>query len=195
MVIDPANPSTLYLAGVGGVFKSTDSGVSWRTIRAGISDPNLHCLAIDPSRPNILYAGTSIGGLFMSSDGGEKWQLANDNLLPFLIWTLAVDPVNPNLVYVGTFGGSVYKREFRFPEISSAVFAAPKKLTISGRNFGNAPRVIINGLDRSDFLVDSSDTAIQLKGKAKKLKLKSGDNTIQVIRADATESQVFILKL
>lgn len=50
-------------------------------------------------------------------------------------------------------------------------------------------------MDRSDFIATSSDTIIQLKGKAEKFKLQTGDNHIQVIGADGVGSNVFTLKL
>lgn len=81
------------------------------------------------------------------------------------------------------------------PSISSAVFAAPKKLTIEGSLFGNSPRVIINGTDRSSRAASASDTLIILKGKMKKLGLKTGDNTVQVIDATGATSNLFVLRL
>lgn len=81
------------------------------------------------------------------------------------------------------------------PSISSAVFDGTKKLTISGSNFGSAPRVFIKDVERTDFVASATDVSIQLKGKAKKLGLKSGDNTIQVLDSSGTPSNTFVLKL
>ena len=62
-------------------------------------------------------------------------------------------------------------------------------------NFSDSPRVIINDVDRTDFIINSSDTGIQIKGKAKNLKLRSGDNKIQVITSNEAGSNVFVLRI
>ena len=193
IVVDPSTPNTIYIAAVGGVYKSTDGGASWASSDAGITDGNVYSIAIDPSRPRILYAGTSEDGVFMSIDRGASWQPVNDGLPLFSVEAIAVDPANPSRVYIGTGGDGVFKREFRLPEINSAVFAAPKKLTITGRNLDGPLRVFINDVDRTDFVVSISATEIQLKGKAKKLKLKSGDNRVQVL-VNGVRSNVVTVK-
>jgi hypothetical protein len=81
------------------------------------------------------------------------------------------------------------------PSISSVVYDGAKKVTISGIRFGSNPGVMINGSDRTGFIMSLSDTAIVLKAKPKKLGLVAGDNSIQVIDAGGTASNVFILKL
>ncbi|HVF89375.1 MAG TPA: S8 family serine peptidase [Blastocatellia bacterium] len=81
------------------------------------------------------------------------------------------------------------------PVISSVTFDGKKKVVISGSKFGSSPRVLINGSDRTSFVSSSSETSILLKGKAKKLGLKSGDNTVQVNNASGTSSNAFILRI
>jgi ligand-binding sensor domain-containing protein len=97
IAIDPANTNTLYAiaqdaAWVVAVFidaknesrleskirdcafKSTNGGEKWFSIDVGFEDLNLklESLAIDPSNPSILYAGTR-RGVFKSVDRGAKW--------------------------------------------------------------------------------------------------------------------------
>lgn len=80
------------------------------------------------------------------------------------------------------------------PFIGSAVFEGKKNLTIEGR-FGNAPRVIINGKDRTKFVTDTSENVIRLTAKKKKLGIKPGDNTFQVTDATGFFSNIATLKL
>jgi len=79
LVMDPSSSSTLYL-GTGevargaGIFKSTDSGATWTQLPQ-TANPNfysVYSLAIVPTRPSHIYAGTS-NGLFFSSDSGATW--------------------------------------------------------------------------------------------------------------------------
>lgn len=80
------------------------------------------------------------------------------------------------------------------PKIVDAHFTGKKKLTIEGSGFGNSPRVIINGTDRTGFITSVSESTIKLKGKQKKLGFVTGNNTVQVRDANGA-SNVFLLVL
>lgn len=113
LVMDPTEPSRLY-AGCAGVIKSIDSGRTWTSIVAGMEDrgaiPAVWAIAIDPSAPQTLYAGTPLGTVFKSLDGGAHWQPTG--ALPDAareIRALAIDPASPNTVYAGATVGGVFK--------------------------------------------------------------------------------------
>lgn len=74
--------------------------------------------------------------------------------------------------------------------VVSAVFEPPKKMTILGTRFGTSPRLLINGVDKNEYIKNATDSQITIKGKAKNLGLKAGDNTIQVINASGTASNI-----
>jgi photosystem II stability/assembly factor-like uncharacterized protein len=89
LAIDPSNPTKLYLATLaGGVFRSSDAGGSWAASTAGLTDAQgnvfpVAALAVDPTNPSHLLAGTSgaIGttsGVFASTDSGATWTPSND---------------------------------------------------------------------------------------------------------------------
>ena len=81
MVIDPADPATLYVGesseGGSAVIKSSDGGVNWQNIWQLWTDDfpaAVHALAIDPSHNRTLYAGVSnTGGVYKSTDRGGTW--------------------------------------------------------------------------------------------------------------------------
>ncbi len=59
-----------------GVFRSTDNGVSWKAVNAGLTNKYVYCLA---AKDNNIYAGCyrrndSDGYLFLSSDSGTTWK-------------------------------------------------------------------------------------------------------------------------
>ena len=58
LVIDPHTPSVLYAGtyGPGTVFKSTDSGTTWRDLLPG-QDVGVFALALNPLTPGTLYTG------------------------------------------------------------------------------------------------------------------------------------------
>jgi hypothetical protein len=81
------------------------------------------------------------------------------------------------------------------PSIASIVFLAPKNLTIQGSKFGTNPRVLINNLDKSEYIKSAGDSLIKIKGKAKNLGLKTGDNDIQVVNDSGGASIAFKLRI
>jgi photosystem II stability/assembly factor-like uncharacterized protein len=112
----PENPATIYVAGsTGGVFKTTNNGVTWRPIfdRAG---PTLSIgdMAIAPSDPLIIWVGTgeangeqqaaALGnGVYRSLDGGESWEHMGLSDTRF-IHRVAIHPENPDIVFVAAPG-------------------------------------------------------------------------------------------
>ena len=114
LAIDPVNTATLYAGTYGGVFKSTDGGVSWNPANTGLTVKSVLILTISPADPSTLYAGTP-NGVFKSADGGGSWSTTNTGL-PALdsddpaftglstasVGTLAIDPANPTTIYAGT---------------------------------------------------------------------------------------------
>jgi murein DD-endopeptidase MepM/ murein hydrolase activator NlpD/photosystem II stability/assembly factor-like uncharacterized protein len=118
LAIDSSNSNIIY-AGTspysffgGGVFKSTDGGSNWSKINAGITRDYIKAIAIDPTKPTTLYAGSNTlgGGMFKSTDGGSNWTSIASGLTQTYVNAIAIDPVMPTTVYVGTqFSGGVYK--------------------------------------------------------------------------------------
>jgi photosystem II stability/assembly factor-like uncharacterized protein len=123
LVIDPKESSSVY-AGIpgpwvalsgqrgGGVFKSSDGGVSWSVPNAGPGTGFFDgALAIDPQNPSNLYASGfdciagCLSNVSKSKDGGASWTTAN--LGPGAGGVLAIDPQEPSTLYAG--GGMLFK--------------------------------------------------------------------------------------
>ena len=67
-------------------------------------------LAINPTTPGTLYAGTDGGGIFKSTDAGGTWSAVNTGLTSPNVRTLAINPTTPATLYAGTvFGAGVFK--------------------------------------------------------------------------------------
>lgn len=128
ILIHPTNPDIVYVASAGqewvenemrGVFMTTDGGRTWTeslkiSPKTGVND-----IAMDPSDPNVLYAGAwqrqrrkwndprveagfSEGGIFKSTDAGKTWTRLTNGLPASNVLGrigLAVAPSNPNVVY------------------------------------------------------------------------------------------------
>jgi len=62
---------------------------------------NINALAIDPSRPNIVYAGGD-SGLFKTTNSGASWEEVKSGET---IYALAIDPATPSTIYAGGCAG------------------------------------------------------------------------------------------
>jgi photosystem II stability/assembly factor-like uncharacterized protein len=70
VVLHRSNPNMLYAnTEGGGVFRSTDAGGSWSAVNGGLANLTVFALAIDPSDPATLYAGTPTG-VFRTTTAG-----------------------------------------------------------------------------------------------------------------------------
>ena len=120
VLFHPTETSTLYAgAASGGVWKSTDLGLSWRALTDDMPRLPVGALAIDRNNPDILYAGTGepLGtnfgrsggspyydglGVMRTEDGGENWTFLpwpRDNSA---VHRIAVHPVSSDTLLVAT---------------------------------------------------------------------------------------------
>jgi len=105
---DPFSPSRLYVAGLDGVFVSTDDGATWRRLDRGLPPLpldeilSIYSLAADPSRPGFLYAGTYERGVARSANGGERWRIGVEpGLSAGPVALFEIHPSRPGTFYVG----------------------------------------------------------------------------------------------
>ncbi|NIM51985.1 MAG: sialidase, partial [Gemmatimonadales bacterium] len=114
-VVGVAGEPMTYYAGAasGGIWKTTDAGLNWEPMFDDQSVHAIGALALAPSDPNIVWAGTgesfirsnvSIGnGVYRSTDGGKSWQhMGLDNT--GRIARVIIHPTNPDIVYVAALG-------------------------------------------------------------------------------------------
>ncbi|MCH7715778.1 MAG: hypothetical protein IH876_06590 [Gemmatimonadetes bacterium] len=110
----PNDPATIYVASAtGGIWKSTNKGTTWRPIFEGQPVSNFGDIAIAPSNPDVIWAGTggqnnrqstSWGnGVYRSTDGGETWtHLGLDNTRH--IGRVRPHPTSTDIAYVAALG-------------------------------------------------------------------------------------------
>jgi titin len=111
-VMDPSNPDRL-LVGTNVVYQTTNDAQSWTAISPQLSSGQfLSGLAIAPSAPNTIYAGTADGKVFVTTNDGSTWT-EKDSGLPIStadsIVDFQINPTNPSDVFVvaGTFPTSL----------------------------------------------------------------------------------------
>lgn len=95
----------LFAGTFNGVFKRNKKRSVWNPIHNGLEDKKVRALAIDPSSPDTLYAGTALGGVFKTTSGGKRWKGANQGLLNSTVLSLAITPIPHKALYAGTVDG------------------------------------------------------------------------------------------
>lgn len=110
----PGDPNTYYFGAVaGGIFKSTNGGITWTPTFDHQSISSIGAIAVSDSDHNVLYAGSgeaclrgniSYGdGVYKSTDAGRSW--TNVGLRDSRhIGAVIIDPRNPDIVLVAALG-------------------------------------------------------------------------------------------
>ena len=114
IAVHPDDPTTWYIAvGSGGVWKTTNSGVTWTPVFDDQPSYSIGAVAIDPSDPDIVWAGTGENvsgrhvawgdGVYRSRDAGRTWERAGLAASEH-IGRILVDPRDGNTVFVAAEG-------------------------------------------------------------------------------------------
>ena len=72
---DPKDAQVMYAAMLQGLFRSADGGRTWVSMSPALKD--LASVAVNPKRPDELYAATTEGAIYRSGDGGKSWKKQN----------------------------------------------------------------------------------------------------------------------
>ena len=115
LVAHPTLPQTLFAGGDTGLFVSHNSGAKWERLGTQGDLPTIWSLAIDPSNPDTLFAGTRPAGVYRSRDGGRHWERLHVDIAtacaigtPF-VTAMAVDPDDSNIVWAGVEIDGVFR--------------------------------------------------------------------------------------
>ncbi|MFZ1803792.1 MAG: exo-alpha-sialidase, partial [Nitrospira sp.] len=112
ILLNTGQPDRMFVAiSAAGSFRSDDAGQTWRPTNKGLRsnyelpDPDadvghcVHCIAMHPSRPNVLFMQKH-WDVLRSDDGGNSWQEISGNLPSDFGFPIAVHAHEPNTVYV-----------------------------------------------------------------------------------------------
>ena len=114
IAIHPENENIWYVAvGSGGVWKTTNSGTTWKSIFDKQKVYSIGCVTIDPNNPHTIWVGTgeNVGGrhvgfgdgIYVSHDDGKTWEnagLENSEHVSKII----VHPENSDIVWIASQG-------------------------------------------------------------------------------------------
>ena len=114
IAINPSNENEWYVAvGSGGVWKTSNSGTTWKPLADNLPFYSTGCITIDPSNNNTIWLGTgeNVGGrhvgigkgVYVSYNGGETWE--NKGLKKSEhISKIIVNKSNSNIIFVASQG-------------------------------------------------------------------------------------------
>lgn len=128
IVVAPSSPRTIYVGvrghclqplndcadQAGGAYRSTDGGLTWQDISAGLPTLSgygtvaVYALAVDPSVATNLCAGVFRSavdaGYFASTTAGSSWGRQQSNPPSAYIFGVAIDPSNAQRIVITAYG-------------------------------------------------------------------------------------------
>ncbi|MHB8055129.1 MAG: WD40/YVTN/BNR-like repeat-containing protein, partial [Candidatus Aminicenantales bacterium] len=114
--VNPAEPKQIYVGVASGhIWKTDNSGITWTPVFDNYGAYAIGCLAIDPTNPHVVWAGTGennhqrvLGygdGVYKTVDGGKSW--TNMGLKDSRqIGVILINPKYPDTVYVAAEGSA-----------------------------------------------------------------------------------------
>ncbi|WP_460219783.1 T9SS type A sorting domain-containing protein [Psychroserpens sp. MEBiC05023] len=171
VAVEVANPMHIVTGGdSGGVWRSTDGGLTWTVLTDNLSNLNVYALAIDPVINTTYFWGSTGGTIFKSTDSGSTWNVLAD-VGSGAVNKILIDPSNTNKMYCSVQGGGIFKStdagatwdrilstafngydvEFKPDGLYSTIYASGNEVyvsTDSGATFseitglGNGPKMI-----------------------------------------------------
>ncbi len=97
----------LYAGTRGQIFTSEDSGLSWTPLTRSLPDAPVTAIALDPTRQDVMFAGTDGAGIYRSTDRGKTWFAVPARPgTGRTVLVVRTDPRRPDCVYAGFAGGA-----------------------------------------------------------------------------------------
>lgn len=107
--LHPKNPDILYVTTNDYIYKSRDGGKTWANISKGMSHSRVIAMAVDPSYPATVYAGTKGDAVYKSYDGGQRWVSMRSGLddatISSVVNQFVFDPYDSNHIFAATTMG------------------------------------------------------------------------------------------
>jgi photosystem II stability/assembly factor-like uncharacterized protein len=148
-------------------------------------------VAVDPSHPDGVYAGTT-HGIFKSTDGGETWAASSRGLGPQGAWVRALLAV-PGAVYAGTQSNGLFKSTDGGATWFSASTGLPGSPPGGGPNVGvllqdpRNPNRIWAGTSRGLFFITNGGATWTTPFRGDPF-----DNPVLGVAIDPANGQIFV---
>ena len=177
IALHPTDTNTMFIgAAAGGIWKTTDGGITWKVNSDSLPTLGVSAIAINPSNPSIMYfgsgdrdAGDAAGfGVFKSNNSGLTWFISNNGMGNRKVSRLIIDPNNINILiaatdngiyrsinagvnWTQTFNGGFFKDLIFKPNNSKVVYASKDALFYRSIDNGVNWTNLSNGLPTSSI--------------------------------------------
>lgn len=157
-----------------GLYRLNPGSDHWQELTNGLPEnPIVPGIAIHPSNPEIIYAGTQ-NGPYRSTDRGDHWERLDYPDLAPPVWTFLFRPRDPNVMYLGTAPGELYRsqnagdswQKLNFPRGASEISMAFPTRVIGLTADPNSPDDLYAALEVAGVMrsTDGGDTWDEITG-------------------------------
>jgi Sortilin, neurotensin receptor 3, len=118
LTASPHNPRQLFAGSEAGLFRSDDGGATWKLVESPMGGVQIWSIALDPTDPEVMYAGTKPPAIYRSTDGGKRWEKLPAGIEeecpigPPRVTNLVLDPHDHRSLWAGVeLGGIFHSRD------------------------------------------------------------------------------------
>jgi photosystem II stability/assembly factor-like uncharacterized protein len=125
IAFSPSSPNIVYAGSAGfytesvfdasqpgmGIYVSRDNGETWSPANdARTQNADVASLAVDPTNPQVVFAGIANHGLLKSTDGGNNWvQVGGGLSVSRAVLSVAIQPNDSNVLFAGLERGAIFR--------------------------------------------------------------------------------------
>jgi len=115
LAVSPHNPHHIFAGSEVGLYRSEDKGASWELLESPMDGLQIWSVAVHPTDPDIIFAGTKPPGVFRSQDGGKRWERVSIDIAEQClagapkVTNIVFDPRDPRTVWVGVEIDGVFR--------------------------------------------------------------------------------------
>jgi photosystem II stability/assembly factor-like uncharacterized protein len=122
LTVHPTEKRTVFAGADDGIYLSRDGGRSFARLDSPMNAMDVWRIAIDPTNPDVMFAGTRPAALFRSTDAGQSWhELPGLREVKGNLWqpgaggmclhTIVLDPNNPDRIVVAISAAGAFRTD------------------------------------------------------------------------------------
>lgn len=110
LTFDQGTPPSMFAGTEGGVFRTTDAGVSWNPVPLTMGTHTVRFFAPHPAIKTRMLAFTD-AGLFVSTDKGETWKPSKPHGEAYDVRSITFSPKDAGSIFISTFTRGLFRSE------------------------------------------------------------------------------------